>query len=156
MNAIESSSYIELVNREDFRQAMKACFITDYKLLPLFDKLFDLYWRNPDRIKNVSQILRKLYESRLTQTDLKNMKERDQKLIYKKVDDSQERDENSEKEQEDEKTFDVFLYSPQEILRSKRFDEYSNEELDLAREFIARWEWRLGAVSYTHLRAHET
>ena len=144
MNAIESSSHIELVNREDFRQAMKSCFITDHKLLPLFDQLFDLYWRNPDRIKNVSQILRKLYDSRLTQTDLKNMKERDQKLIYKKVDDSQERDENSEKEQEDEKTFDVFLYSPQEILRSKRFDEYSNEELDLAREFIARWEWRLG------------
>ena len=144
MNAIESSSHIELANREDFRQAMKACFITDYKLLPLFDQLFDLYWRNPDRIENVSQILRKLYESRLTQTDLKSMKERDQKLIYKKVDDSQERDENSEKDQEDEKTYDVFLYSPQEILRSKRFDEYSNEELDLAREFIARWEWRLG------------
>jgi hypothetical protein len=124
MNAIKSSSHIEIINREDFRQAMKACFITDHKLLRLFDQLFDLYWRNPDRIENVSQILRKLYESRLTQAELKNMKEQGQKLIYKKVDDSQKREKDSE--QEDEKTYDVFLYSPQEVLRSKRFDEYTN------------------------------
>ncbi|MEC8899615.1 MAG: VWA domain-containing protein [Candidatus Neomarinimicrobiota bacterium] len=142
MNAIKSSSHIEIINREDFRQAMKACFISDHKLLPLFDQLFDLYWRNPDRIENVSQILRKLYESRLTQAELKNIKEQGQKLIYKKVDDSQKREKDSE--QEDEKTYDVFLYSPQEVLRSKRFDNYTNEELDMAQEFITRWEWRLG------------
>ena len=104
MNAIESSSHIEIINREDFRQAMKACLITDHKLLPLFDQLFDLYWRNPDRIENVSQILRKLHESRLTQTELKSMKKQAQKLIYKKVDDFQKRDEDSEKGKEDDKT----------------------------------------------------
>ena len=38
MNAIESSTYIDIINRGDFRQSMKACFVTDYRFVPLFDK----------------------------------------------------------------------------------------------------------------------
>ena len=58
MLAINASSLIEIENREDFRQALKSCFINNYKLSPLFDQLFDIYWRNPDKIENVSDILK--------------------------------------------------------------------------------------------------
>ncbi len=144
MNAIESSTYIDIINRDDFRQSMKSCFITDYRFAPLFDKLFDLYWRNPDRIQNVSSILRKLNESRITQENFNKKNEKDQRLIYKKINDTQNHDGYQKKKKESETPYDIFLYSSHEILRNKRFDEYTNEELDLAREFIAKWEWRLG------------
>ena len=69
MGAIEATSIIDIHNREDFRQALKACFITNHKIIPLFDQLFDLYWRNPDKIENVSDILRKLYDCLLYTSD---------------------------------------------------------------------------------------
>lgn len=151
MDAVESITYIEILNRDDFRQAMKACYITDHKLLPLFDKLFELYWQNPDRIENVSQILRRLNESRLAQVDFNNKKEKNQKLIYAKIENLNKKHRDTDKEKENENSHDIFLYSPQEVLRSKRFEAYTNEELDLAREFISRWEWRLGEKTLRRL-----
>ena len=41
MSAIEASSKINLSNREDFRHALKTCFITNHKMIPLFDQLFN-------------------------------------------------------------------------------------------------------------------
>ena len=96
MSAIEASSKIDPSNRYDFRDSLKACFITNHKMIPLFDQLFDLYWRNPDKIEV------------------------------------------------EEGEFDVFLYSPQEILREKRFDAYTAEEYDEAKKFISRWTLEFG------------
>ena len=112
MNAIEASSKIGLSNREDFRQALKTCFITDHKLIPLFDQLFDIYWRNPDRIENVSDILRKLNESRLGKAELGGMKDQVKELYKKRVEGYKGKE---EVEKEEEKPFDVFLYSPQAV-----------------------------------------
>ena len=144
MNAIEAAAHINPAIREDFRQALKTCLIADHRRIQLFDQLFELYWRSPDKLENVSDILRKLYESRLSQAELESMKEQAKELVHKRVEGFQKREDDSEQERDEKKTYDVFLYSPQEILRSKRFDAYTNEDLDQAREFIARWEWRLG------------
>ncbi len=51
MTAIEASSYIEISKREDFRQALKTTLVSDNKNLSLFDQLFEIYWRNPDKIE---------------------------------------------------------------------------------------------------------
>ena len=107
MTAIDASSKIDLLNRDDFRHALKACLITDHKFIPLFDQLFDLYWRNPDRIENVSDILRKLYESRLSQAELQSMKDQIKELYHKRLESLKEREKNA-KEDSEEKTIDVF------------------------------------------------
>lgn len=138
MSAIEASSKINLSNREDFRHALKTCFITNHKMIPLFDQLFNLYWRNPDKIEKVSDILRKLNESRLSKAGLSSMKDQVKELYNKQLENF------NEKESDEEKQFDVFLYSPQEILREKRFDAYTNEEYDEAKDFISRWMWKFG------------
>ena len=138
MSAIEASSKINLSNREDFRHALKTCFITNHKMIPLFDQLFNLYWRNPDKIERVSDILRKLNESRLSKAGLSSMKDQVKELYNKQLENF------NEKESDEEKQFDVFLYSPQEILREKRFDAYTNEEYDEAKDFISRWMWKFG------------
>ena len=140
MTAIEASSYIEISKREDFHQALKTALISDNKNLSLFDQLFEIYWRNPDKIEKVSDILKKLHESRLTRAELKSMKEK-MEDIY------QRRDNNfnnlNEEESAENNSSDLKIYSPNEVLKKKRFDSYTNEELEEAKRFINNWEWVL-------------
>jgi len=155
MTAIDASSKIDLLNREDFRQALKSCLITNHKFIPLFDQLFDLYWRNPDRIENVSEILRKLYESRLSEVEIQGMKDQIKELYNKRLESLKEKEKNV-KEDNEEKMLDVFLYSPEEILRSKRFDAYTAEELEEAKKFISQWKWEFGERKLRRLHVGRT
>ncbi len=151
MTAIEGSSKINLDRREDFRHALKTCLITNHKMIPLFDQLFDLYWRNPDRIENVSDILRKLFESRLAQAELKSMKEQIKDHYQKRIEGFEEK-EKDEKDDNESKSFDMFLYSPEEVLREKRFDSYTEEELEEAKQFIKQWKWEFGMRKLRRLK----
>ena len=155
MTAIAAGSKIDLLNREDFRQALKSCLITDHKFIPLFDQLFDLYWRNPDRIENVSDILRKLYESRLSQAELQSMKDQIKELYNNRLENLKEKEKNVTEDNE-EKMLDVFLYSPEEILRSKRFDAYTADELEEAKKFISQWKWEFGERKLRRLHVGRT
>ncbi len=151
MTAIEGCSKINLGRRDDFRHALKTCLITDHKTITLFDQLFDLYWRNPDRIENVSDILRKLFESRLSQAELKSMKEQIKDLYQKRIEGFEEK-ETDEKNNDESKSFDMFLYSPEEVLREKRFDSYTKEELEEAKIFITQWKWEFGMRKLRRLK----
>ena len=141
MSAIEASSKIDPSNRYDFRDSLKACFITNHKMIPLFDQLFDLYWRNPDKIENVSDILRRLHRSRSNDAGLPTVKDQVKELYSKRVEGFKDKKDDKEVE---EGEFDVFLYSPQEILREKRFDAYTAEEYDEAKKFISQWTLEFG------------
>ena len=141
MSAIEASSKIDSSNRHDFRHSLKACFITNHKMIPLFDQLFDLYWRNPDKIENVSDILRRLHRSRSNDAELHSVKDQVKELYSKRAAGFKDKKDDQEVE---EGEFDVFLYSPQEILRKKRFDAYTTEEYDEAKKFISRWTLEFG------------
>ena len=99
MNAIEAASYIDIIQREDFKNALRTTLITSNKFIPVFDQLFDIYWRNPDRLENVSDILRKLYESRLAQEGWESMKQQTEELQYKRAESFKPREEEeTEKE----------------------------------------------------------
>ena len=141
MSAIEASSKIDPSNRYDFRDSLKACFITNHKMIPLFDQLFDLYWRNPDKIENVSDILRRLHRSRSNDAGSPTVKDQVKELYSKRVEGFKDKKDDKEVE---EGEFDVFLYSPQEILKEKRFDAYTAEEYDEAKKFISRWTLEFG------------
>ena len=141
MSAIEASSKIDPSNRYDFRDSLKACFITNHKMIPLFEQLFDLYWRNPDKIENVSDILRRLHRSRSNDAGSPTVKDQVKELYSKRVEGFKDKKDDKEVE---EGEFDVFLYSPQEILREKRFDAYTAEEYDEAKKFISRWTLEFG------------
>ena len=139
IKAVTASSYIPIENREDFRQALKSCLIHSHKLSTLFDQLFDIYWRNPDKLENVSDILKRLYESRLAQVEMKSMKEQIEDIYQKRVEGLK----NNNEENDEQKSFDIFLYSPNELLKKKRFDSYTNEELEEAKKFINNQKWVL-------------
>ena len=149
MGAIEATSIIDVHNREDFYQALKACFITNHKMIPLFDQLFNLYWRNPDKIENVSDILRKLFESQLKQEDSISSKDQVKELYNKRIKELRKKTSDEETE---EKELDVFLYSPEEVLREKRFDAYNSEEFEEAKRFISQWKWGFGERTLCRLQ----
>lgn len=142
MNSIEAVSHIDPAIRDDFREALKTCLLTDHRQIPMFDQLFDLYWRNPDKLENVSDILRKLYESRLSQAELQSMKDKMQELYKEHI--SGFKDTGKDEDQEIDSGYDVFLYSPLEVFQKKRFDAYTKEELEEAEEFINKWKWTFG------------
>ena len=76
---------------------------------------------------------------------MKQMKIKDQiKELYNKRLESLKEKEKNVKEDNEEKMLDVFLYSPEEILRSKRFDAYTADELEEAKKFISQWKWEFG------------
>jgi len=141
MNGVKAASCIDITNREDFKSALRSTFITSHKFIPVFDQLFDLYWRNPDRLENVSNILQKLYESRLAQAELESIKQQTEQMKQRHLDSFEPREEEKE---DDDKTFDLFMYSPDEILREKRFDAYTEDELEEAKEFLNKWRWEFG------------
>ena len=141
MNGVKAASCIDITNREDFKSALRSTFITSHKFIPVFDQLFDLYWRNPDRLENVSNILQKLYESRLAQAEMESIKQQTEQMKQRHLDSFEPREEEKE---DDDKTFDLFMYSPDEILREKRFDAYTEDELEEAKEFLNKWRWEFG------------
>ena len=141
MNGVKAASYIDITNREDFKSALRSTFITSHRFIPVFDQLFDLYWQNPDRLENVSNILQKLYESRLAQAELESIKQQTEQMKQRHLDSFEPREEEKE---DDDKTFDLFMYSPDEILREKRFDAYTEDELEEAKEFLNKWRWEFG------------
>ena len=62
----------------------------------------------------------------------------------RRLDSFQPTKEGKEDQKHENKTFDLFMYSPEEILREKRFDAYTEEELNEAKEFLNRWRWEFG------------
>ena len=139
MEAVKAVSYVQIEKREDFRQALKTCLITDYKLIPLFDQLFEIYWRNPDKIENVSNILKRLNESRVTKEKKDLIKENIEDIFKKQFSETN----NSNKKEDKSETVNIHLYSPFEQLKNKRFDYYSDEELEEAKQFINKRKWKL-------------
>ena len=75
MSAIEASSHIEIHKKQDFKQALQATLISNNKNLYLFNHLFNIFWKNPDKLKKVSSILKKLNKSQSKQLEIKSMKE---------------------------------------------------------------------------------
>lgn len=145
LSAVEAASFVGVHHRDDFREAMRSTLIINHKLIPLFDQLFEIYWRNPNRLENVSDILRKLSESRLAQAELDSMKRADRQLRVNEIDSFKSSQENGDERDDDERTpYDLFMYSREEILRAKNFESYSEEELSEAKELLKRYRWSFG------------
>lgn len=153
MNAVKAASCINITQREDFKSALRATLITNHKFIPVYDQLFDLYWQNPDKLENVSDILRKLYESRLSHAELESMKQQAEKAQSRRAESFKPRGEGETEDERSDTPYDLFMYSPEEILREKRFDAYTDEELQEAKEFINKWRWEFGERRLRRLRS---
>ena len=139
MQAVQAVNYIKIEKREDFRQALKTCLLSNYKLIPLFDQLFEIYWRNPEKIEHVSNILKRLNEPRIDFEKKNLIKENIEDIFKKQFSETNVPNQESDKSDK----VNIHLYSPFEHLKNKRFDHYSDEELEEAKKFINKRKWEL-------------
>ncbi|MDP7072489.1 MAG: hypothetical protein QF430_06375, partial [Candidatus Marinimicrobia bacterium] len=138
MNAIHAVETVGVRRKDDFQSALRSTLITTHKDIDFFNEAFELYWRNPDKIENVADILRKLYESRLAQAEIEQMTKQKPKTLTEMAS-LRERDETNDGHLDAD--FELLMYSRDEILRQKDFANFNDDEIKDAKVILDRFVW---------------
>lgn len=153
MDFVRAVELIDVGSRNEFRETARACFVTHKDEMPVFDRVFDAFWRSkadfldenahnsmtgPDE----DAVLADDSEEGEGQADGESGIDQDglsgQRL---EVTDGNE----SEVAEEGEGDADeVFSYSAAEMLREKDFADLTEEEMAETRRLMERLQWRLG------------
>ncbi len=141
MNAIHAVETVGVSRKDDFQSALRSTLITTHKEMDLFNEAFELYWRNPDKIENVADILRKLYESRLAQAEIESMSRQKPKTL-KEMGSLREQNKSGEESLDEE--YQLLMYSRDEILKQKDFANYNDDEIKEAKLILERFVWDFG------------
>jgi len=150
MDFVRAIEHIDISRREEFREAARACLVTHKDDLPVFDRLFDLYWRakpeytdgllqQPDRDDLVELAPEEGEEAEETEgSSIEGARGR--RLDAIEAIEEAEEGEGSETES----LADAFSYSPAEILREKDFADFTEDELAQIRRFMQQLTWQIG------------
>jgi uncharacterized protein len=154
MDFVQSIEHIDIGNRATFREAGRACFVTTKDELPVFDRVFESFWRpkaeyadergdmgddvqpgmegDPDLDSSEGEE----GDDDAEQAGGERTKSRTELV------DSQELD--GEGEEDDGDADDVLSFSASEVLREKDFADLTEDELQQTRRFMESLEWRIG------------
>jgi len=150
MDFVRAIEHIDISRREEFREAARACLVTHKDDLPVFDRLFDLYWRakpeytdgllqQPDRDDLIELAPEEGEEAEETEgSSIEGARGR--RLDAIEAIEEAEEGEGSETES----LADAFSYSPAEILREKDFADFTEDELAQIRRFMQQLTWQIG------------
>ncbi len=151
MDFVRAIEHIDISRREEFREAARACLVTHKDDMPVFDRLFDLYWRaKPEYSDGLLQ--QEIEPEELIElapeegeeaeeaesTTLKGMRGR----RLETVEAGEEEDTGAASDEES--LADTFSYSPVEVLREKDFADCTEEELTQIRRFMQQLTWEIG------------
>ncbi|MCE7983930.1 MAG: VWA domain-containing protein [Caldilinea sp. CFX5] len=132
VDLVDSLRYVNIGNRQDFKNSARTVLISKREHLPLFDQAFDLFWqvrgRNTLLEMDLGQLLQQQQEP--------------QKLeVYRRspLDDNKQPP-PADQEPEEER---VLTYSDQEILRQKDFARLDAEEMAAVRRMMLKTQWQL-------------
>ncbi|WP_448575128.1 vWA domain-containing protein [Thermomicrobium sp.] len=150
MDFVRAIEHIDISRREEFREAARACLVTHKDDLPVFDRLFDLYWRaKPEYTDGLLQQPDPDDVIELTPEEGEEAEEtegssvegaRGRRLEAIEAIEEAEEGEGSEAES----LADAFSYSPAEILREKDFADFTEDELAQIRRFMQQLTWQIG------------
>jgi uncharacterized protein with von Willebrand factor type A (vWA) domain len=127
---------IGVTRREDVYCAARALFVRRREDLPVFDRAFELFFSihgRPEQAvvdptqKPAHRIFRPKNLQQLFEQDRAGKKEQNRRT-------GEEPEEGEEKQ----------TYSPLETLRWKKFEDFTSEEIAMARRLIAQMDWRIG------------
>lgn len=129
--------YVELGRREDVYHTLRAMIITHPREMALFDEAFRTFWRRPTTDWSTLD-LSSLGESR--------RQKKTQFLPPPEASPEDETDENASGRAPIDKDLIAIVptYSAREAFRSKDFAEMSGEEINQAKQLIAKLQWGLG------------
>ncbi|HEX3723096.1 MAG TPA: VWA domain-containing protein [Nitrolancea sp.] len=152
MDFVRSAELIEIGQRSEFREAARACLITNKDNLPTFERVFESYWRAKpdfsDQFFEGGEPGDESYEVGEGEGDEQEGSSDDasdaeggkrQRNEMMEPDDSAESAEDSEGESDD-----VLSFSAAEVLRERDFADLTEEELAQARHLMEKLHWKIG------------
>ncbi|MCX2727520.1 VWA domain-containing protein [Thermomicrobium sp. 4228-Ro] len=150
MDFVRAIEHIDISRREEFREAARACLVTHKDDMPVFDRLFDLYWRaKPELHDGLLQQAEPDDLIELAPEEGEEAEETEGKTIEgargRRLEAVEAIEEAEEGEASDEESLtDAFSYSPAEVLREKDFADFTEEELAQIRRFMQQLTWEIG------------
>ncbi len=152
MDFVRAIEHIDIGSRTELREAARACLITHKDDIPVFEQLFDAFWRaKPEYADGSLQSGQPEDAIRLAPEDgdegedegdgdgrtLEGIQGRRLGLV-----ESLEETEGEESEEGDGS--EVFSYSAAEVLRQKDFADLTEEELQQTRHLMEQLTWQIG------------
>ena len=148
LNAVEA---VGLGSRVDFYWTLYSVFVTRRDQRDLFDQAFHIFWRNPDILERMMQIM--LPDAGGAQQSAEDAEEISRRLAEALNPNQDGGDDNEEGEEEI--TFDATLtWSAGEVLGDKDFEKMSSEEIRDALDAIRRMRLPIMEVPTRRFRAH--
>jgi len=150
MDFVRAIEHIDISRREEFREAARACLVTHKDDMPVFERLFDLYWRaKPELADGLLQQAEPDDLIELAPEEGEELEESDGQTIEgargRKLEAIEAIEEAEEGEtSEEESLADAFSYSPAEVLREKDFADFTEDELAQIRRFMQQLTWEIG------------
>ena len=132
----EALTVVDVTRRDDFYHTARAFLAHDPDEIELFDQAFELFWAG--RIELMLELgLGRLRE--VEQQALEGLQESEQRVIRGSGDDRASHDAGPRDAEADT----LGTYSAAEVLRRKAFEDFTDEEFEIARRVIRSLVWRL-------------
>lgn len=150
MDFVRAIEHIDISRREEFREAARACLVTHKDDMPVFDRLFDLYWRaKPEYTDGLLQQAEPDDVIELAPEEGEETEEADGTTLSgargRRLETVETVEEGDPGEASDEESLaDAFSYSPAEVLCEKDFADFTEEELQQIRRFMQHLTWEIG------------
>ncbi|MBO6826136.1 MAG: VWA domain-containing protein [Sneathiella sp.] len=131
IEAMKAVEYAGLERREDFYWTLHSVFVNRHDQWPLFDQAFHIFWKNPD-------ILKKMMDMMLPTTYLDQVSS-DQEEISKRLSQALAPDEAPDNDDQGGEEVEInaeLTTSDSELLQEKDFEDMSNEELEEAKKAL--------------------
>jgi uncharacterized protein len=159
----QSLSLINIASQDEFYTLLKVSLVSKHEQETIFDLAFAYFWRSPNA--NTAPHLEAQLEAAAQRRSLAmpehRRQEDDQALVrsslapqpverhpFSRLNDAGK----PRRREEDEDVEHSQTWSADEVLRRKDFEQFSYEELQEAREMIAKMHWRLGERRTRRLR----
>ncbi len=159
-------SLVNLGDREEFYHYLKVNLVSRHEHEALFDAAFAWFWRQPgqagtapppelEAAKARRRSSTMLPPDRQREEDAANARKEQQPSMHtrhpaSRLRDARRKEKAAEPEEQEEQQIGV--YSADEALRHKDFEEFSWDEMRQAREMMAKMRWRLGMRQTRRLR----
>ncbi len=148
LNAVEA---VGLGSRVDFYWTLHSVFVNRRDQRELFDQAFHIFWRNPDILERMMQIM--LPDAGGAQQAAENAEEISRRLA-EALNPNRDGGDDDEEEGEEEITFDASLtWSAGEVLRDMDFEKMSSAEVREALDAIRRMRLPIMQVPTRRFRA---
>ena len=132
IDALKALETAGIERREDFYWTLASVFLSKREQQDLFDQAFHIFWRDPDMLARVMNLLLPQVYGRAGQAEQQETSNRLSEALYSK------REQQDEQEGEEVEIDASLSFSQNELLQHADFETMTVEELAQAKKLIAR------------------